>query len=159
MIWLGAAENVPNARETLCPGCPSLASPFLEIKIPNQSTCTTVPGQFKKKTFPTQNLKIEKAHLEKGDLNISFCGRQDVDITHNRQSLFFLTQGIHAALTHKPGSRHAVSLCFFSVQLPAEKLGFRRGFTAMSYKAQWESWGWGQVVTFKLVLERAFAIG
>lgn len=109
MIWLGAAENAPNARETLCPGCPSLASPFLEIKIPNQSTCTTVPGQFKKKTFPTQNLKTEKAHLEKGDLNISFCGRQDVDITHNRQSLFFLTQGIHAALTHKPGSRHAAS--------------------------------------------------
>lgn len=128
MTWLGTKENAPSARETLCPGCPSLASPALEIKIPNQSTCTTIPGQFKKKPFPTQNLKIERTHVEKGALNISFCGMQDVDITHNRQSLFFLTQGIHAALS-QPGSRHALPPCFFSVQLP--ELEFRRRFTLL----------------------------
>lgn len=107
-------------------------------KIPNQSICTTVPGQFNEKTFPTPNLKIERTHLEKGALNISFCSRQDVDITQNHQSLLFVTRGIRAALTHKPRSRHTLSSCCFSVQLPAAELGFRRGFTAASYKVRQE---------------------
>lgn len=139
MIRLGTKENAPSARETLCPGCPSLASPALSIKTPYQSTCATLPGQFKKKTFPTQNLKTERTHLAKGALNVSFCGRQDADTAHSPQSLVFLTQGTHAALAHKPRSAHPLPPRCFSVPLPTAQSGFRRGFTATSCKVQGES--------------------
>lgn len=90
--WIGDSMECSQCQRR---PCAQKSSAALEINPPEHSTCTADPGQLRKETFSTQSLKIERMHLEKGALNIP-SGRQDVDTTHNRQSLF-LTRGIHAA--------------------------------------------------------------
>lgn len=149
-------ENAPGARETLCPG---LASPALDIRIPNRSTCTTVPGQFKKRTFPTQNVKIEMTHLEKGALNIPFCGRQDADITHHPQSLFFLTQGTQVALTHTPGEQApATSSLLLFCPTPDCRTGVQKRICCYVLESSEGKFG-GQVLAFEFGPERTLVTG